>query len=162
MLHLHVFLWLKNLHTFYSLLKFLPTCEHLLVGNPLHLSNWQTRYSRMTWLLLFHCKVLGIYFTNQNSNGMFLEWPLNTYQGHTQLLITKTSTCISYFCIESCQVLWPLSRVVSCSQDQNSRTHHKWSAVPTLGIRYNMHSHLQNKYSMFYKFDLFKHISRKR
>jgi hypothetical protein len=63
MLHLHVFLWLKSLHTFYSLLILLITCEHYLVGNPSYLSHWWMRYSRMTWLLLFHCKVLGIYFT---------------------------------------------------------------------------------------------------
>jgi hypothetical protein len=29
------------------------------------------------------------------------------------------------------------------------------SAIPTLGIRYNMHFHPHNKYSMFYKYDLY-------
>ena len=123
MLHLHVFLWLRNLHTFYSLLIFLKTCEHFLVGSPIHLSNWQMKYSRMTWLLLFHSKVLEIYFTNQNSNSMFLEWHSNTYQGHIWSYIIKPFIYASLCWVWSSFVT-PL-RDVSCSQDQNSRTHHK-------------------------------------
>ena len=67
MLHLHVFLWLKSLHTFYSLLIFLKTCEHLSIGNPFYLSNWRMRYSRMIWLLLILAKYLGFIFTKQKS-----------------------------------------------------------------------------------------------
>jgi hypothetical protein len=39
MLHLHIFLKIKSLYDFYSLLIFLKTCEHLLIGNPFYLSN---------------------------------------------------------------------------------------------------------------------------
>jgi len=59
MFHLHVILWLRSLHSFYSLLKFLKTCEHLSIGNLFYLSNWRMRYSRMTWHLLILAKYLG-------------------------------------------------------------------------------------------------------
>ena len=138
MLHLHVFQWLRSLHTFYFLLKLLTTCEHLLVGNPFYLSNWRMRYTRMTWLLLNSWKVLGIYLQNKNSNSMFLEWHSNTYQGHIRSYMTKTCHICLLLCIEFGQVLWPLLRDVSCSQDQNSRTCPKLLAIPTLGICYIM------------------------
>jgi hypothetical protein len=98
-------------------LIFWITCEHLSVGNPLHLSNWRMRYSRMTWILLFHCKVLGIYFTNQKIQ---IACSLNDIQIPTKAIYDcswqKPSTYASYFCVESCQNLWPLLRVISCSK----------------------------------------------
>ena len=110
MLHLHVFLWLRSLHTFYSLLKFLKTCEHLSIGNPFYLSNWRMRYSRMIWHLLISCKVLGIYFINQNSNSMFLEWHSNTYQGYIWSFMTKPSIYASYFVLTLVKFCDPVER----------------------------------------------------
>jgi hypothetical protein len=74
MLHLHIFLKIKSLYDFYSLLIFLKTCEHLLIGNALYLSNWWMGYSRMIWHLLILAKYLG--FISQNKiacslNGIY-------------------------------------------------------------------------------------------
>ena len=148
MLHLHVFMWLRSLHTFYSLLKFLKNLWTLIIGNPFYLSNWRMRYSRMTWLLLISCKVLGIYFYNTNSNSMFLEWHSNTYQGHIWAYMTKTFHICLLLCIEFGQVLWTLLRDVSCSQDQNSRTRHKINSFSYTGNMLKYVFHHQNKYSM--------------
>jgi hypothetical protein len=70
-------------------------------------------------------KVLGIYFTKQNSNSLFLEWHSITYQGHICSYTTKTFHICLLLCVEFGQVLWPLLRDdVSCFQDQNSCTRH--------------------------------------
>ena len=135
MLHLHVFLWLKSLHTFYSLLIFLKTCEHLSVGNPLYLSNWRMRYSRMIWHLLILAKYLGFILQNK----IQITCSLNDIQIPTKAIYDHTWQNLPHICLLLCvefgQVLWPLLRDVSCSQDQNSRTRHKKTVVPTLGIR---------------------------
>jgi hypothetical protein len=89
MLHLHIFLKIKSLYAFYSLPIFLKTCEHLLIGNALYLSNWMT----------------------------FI-----TYQGYIWSYMTKTFHICLLLCVEFYHVLWPLSRDVLCSQNQNSRT----------------------------------------
>ena len=110
MLHLHVFLWLKSLHTFYSSLIFLQTYEHLFIGNPFYLSNWRMRYGRMTWLLLISSKVLGIYFTKQNSNSMFLEWQIPT-KAIYDLTWQKPSIYASYFVlslVKFCDPYWEM------------------------------------------------------
>ena len=121
MLHLHVFLWLRSLHIFYSLLKFLKTCEHLSVGNPFYLSNWRIRYSRMTWHLLIFCKVLEIYFYKTTQ----IACSLIDIQILTKAIYDLAWQNLPYMPLTLCWVwssfVTPLTDV-SCSQDQNSHT----------------------------------------
>ena len=126
MLHLHVLLWFKKFAYFLFLANISKNLWTLIIGNPFYLSNWRMRYSRMIWHLLISCKVLGIYFLqNKNSNSMFLEWLFKYLPRPYMIIHDKTFHISLILCVEFGQVLWSLLRDVSCSQDQNSCTHHK-------------------------------------
>ena len=149
MLHLHVFLSLKSLHTFYSLLIFLKTCEHLFKGNPFYLCNWQMRYSRMTWLFLISYKVHGIYFTKQNSNSMFLEWHSNTYQGHIYDLTWQNlpQMPLTLYWVWSSFVT-PVERCFMLPRSKLTYTPQIISYSYTKNTLKHVFHHNQNKYSM--------------
>ena len=110
MLHLHNLPMIKSLYTFYSLLIFQKNLWTLIIGNPLYLSNWWMRYSRMTWHLLVLAKYLGFILQIKTQNSMFLEWHSNTYQGHIWSCMTKKpSIYASYFVLSSvkfCDPCW--------------------------------------------------------
>ena len=119
-LHLHVFLWLKMVCILFIPCWYSYNLWTLIIATPFFLTNWRMRYSRMTWHLLILAKCLRIILQNKSQNSMFLEWHTNTYQGHICSYMTETFPMCLLLCVEFGQILWPLLRDVSCSQDQNA------------------------------------------
>ena len=115
---------IKKFAYFLSLSNIPKNLWTLIRGTPFYLSNWWMRYSRMTWHLLILAKYLGFILQIK----IQIACSLNDIQIPTKAIYDHTWQNFPHICLLLCvefgQVLWPLLRDFSCSQDQNSRTHH--------------------------------------
>ena len=100
-------MWLRSLHTFYSLLKFLKNLWTLILGNPFYLSNWRMRYSRMTWHLLVLAKYLALSLQIKTQISCSLK-DIFKYLPRPYIIIhDKTFHICLLHCVEFVQILWP-------------------------------------------------------